>query len=514
MRQLLSDLRSLSRRARYTLVAVLLLFNVIAVCRLVPVNQTIADNESQEMGDLDRRVERIYHKARERAQSPFFDVSERVLFHGRNPGLFMAPAEFAIRAGADGPLPIQLGCLVLWNLGLVLLAAWCRATFGSDVAAVAAVVFESSRPFFIYVSSSIHADPYVFVFSQAALYAATVYLRTSQRSWYLGAALAYFLACQNYWMYYVSNFLLLAALCWRFGRPMWRTLRGWGAAAVASAGFTVLNLLNHLGWSDTWRRLLDIALARTGDWRTEGSQWKPNDVYVTSEHLERYHEIVADRVEVSMGLPLWLLLLVCVVPFVLSRSFRKYRWLSLVLAAALSWNLLMVQHTVIHGFSGMYGHIAWTTIVAAGAAEAERVLANYDRRWLSSVCLIGALFTAYTRPYAVRLEQYVRNIVAGEVVAGESDRAIHKKQRRIQRVSQATFDQRRAAVGQCAALPGVRRSRVRFRVARSGVVESAKVEPRGTPFAKCVENVAKETRFAFSLEPLTFTLRVPVEVKR
>jgi hypothetical protein len=420
-----ADIRAVSRPVRILFAVVLALFALIAVARALPVNNNIADND--------------------RAEKPFFEVTERFLFHGRSPALFMGVAEMFVRAGAKTPLPIQLFCVSLVMLGLGFLFLWVRATLDSDWAALAACVFITTRPYFIFVSAVIHHDPYSFLFFHASLYAFTHYLRGGREKWLLATCVAYFLGCQNYWMEYVSTFLMFNALLLKFGRWKWRTPALLGSAAAASVVVTLTFAAIHKGLGQGIHDIADIAVARSGDWRLENSTWYPKQKFIKEDDLASYHLIVAERIKTATGIwAPWLLGLIAAPPIIgWWRGWRHHVWLIPTVFAGLSWHLMMVQHNVIHKFTGAYSGFLWAVLLAVTIRELDlRFTTPNVRRWFVYAAVPIGL-AAYVHPYATELSVYLQNIAAGEVVAGETKKGRASRTKRLKAAEEA--EKKRAA---------------------------------------------------------------------
>jgi hypothetical protein len=95
-------------------------------------------------------------------------------------------------------------------------------------------------------------------------------------------------------------------------------------------------------------------------------------------------------------------------------AWNRLGFMLLVLLAAASWFIVMIQHTVIHAFAGMYGWFGWVLIVAVFVRELQRVV---KPQLLSRVVLAFALpvvFFTLRREYVPCLQRYVSNARAGE----------------------------------------------------------------------------------------------------
>ncbi len=437
MRTILSDMRSFSRATWCLLAIAFLLFNLIAIARAVPVNAGLRINRTHVRGDQDRRVDRVFRIASEQAKQPFFDVTNRGLFHNRNPGMFLAVAELCVRLGARTPLPVQLLAIFLYNIGLLAFALWIRVVFQSDLAALAAVVFMTTRPFFIYHSTSIQQGSYSFLFLHLTLYAFTLFQRTSARRWLVLAWIAYFLGCQNYWMYYVSTALMIVALQVKRGTILIRPTLWLATAPIAAVAVVYSIAVYHFGgFYKAYHAIADIAVARSGDWRLQDSKWFPDREFLTEKSLSNYHWIVAKRIKTAIGVDWTVLAAMLVAPFVMAgrhEAWRRHSWLLVVTLAGLSWHLLMVQHNVVHEFTGMFGNFAWPVILASIVAQlSDNLTPSVQSRSLLAL-LLPVFVSMYGHTYVPRLNEYVQNIAAGKVVAGEEKNTASKRAERKRR---------------------------------------------------------------------------------
>jgi hypothetical protein len=408
-----------SAAMRAYLVAAFLLFNVFAFARAAPINTNLPENDAQARGDNDRDIERVFQMAQLAAALPFWQVRNHAIYLDRNPALFMFVAELGVRMGATTPLPLQVLGIVLWNVGLVFCFAWLRRCFGSDVAGAAGIGFLLTTPCLLFFSASIHHEPYCFCFFQLAMYCFVRFLEgTDARRWLIATCAAYFLLCQNYWFYYVSAYLMFVALQLKYGKFSVRTSAVLAAVPVVALVTVILQVgYARGGLGSGLFRMADILAARTGDFRIHGSQWHAGQKFVGQKQLHEYPLTVMRRLGATMGYPAPVLFgMFFLGPALAGReAWARYRWLLVVLAAGLSWYVLMVQHTVLHNFVGMYSHFLWTVAAAVLGVEVERRAASWPR-W-TVIALIGAVAAVgLSRNYVPYLTRYVRNIAAGKVV--------------------------------------------------------------------------------------------------
>jgi len=433
------ELRNLSRSTRCFLVCACVLFNLFAVLRALPVNSRLPENREPDHGNYARNVYRVFKLANRQASRPFLDVKNHAIFFDRNPGMFMFAAELFVRAGATTPLPNQLFAIGLWNVGLWLLFLWLRRLFRSELTASVGLAFALSTPFILYYSSSIHHEPWCFCFFNLTLYCYLRYLQDGhERGWLIATCIAYFIVCQSYWHYYMSTGILLLALQVRERKLSLRDTVILGLVPVLATLTTFLQVVYALdGFDNALFRMKDIAAARTLDMRIENSRWFPERKFVGAEDLRLYPVTVVRRLELLSGYSIATFVSMWFASIVLAgrAAWQRQRWMLLVLFAGVSWHLVMIQHTVIHRFAGMYGWFAWVLVVAVFVNELQRVVRPQHVPVV--VVALGLPLAAYVlqRDYVTRLSGYIENARAGEVVAAKPETKRERAKARRQSTS-------------------------------------------------------------------------------
>jgi len=410
-----TDIRTLSLAARSFLVAAILLFDAFAVARVVPVNSELVVNHQHEFGDHDRRVYRIYAMASDQAEEPFWEMEDHFLFQARNGALFLFVAEMFVRLGADTVLPNQLFCLLLQNLALLFFFLWIRSATGSELFAGAALAFLLTTPFLLYHSVSIHHDPYTFLFFNLTMYVFSVYLATKRYRWLALTCLCYFVLCNNYWMYYVSAYLMFVALqhkARRF-RPfamMWLGV----VPVVAAAGIFFQMTLVHNGADAAWEHLRSKGEERSRlSAHLHGDDIIPTRSMGDNEAIMReYHTVVEGRIELATGLPFVVFPLLLLGALVLGfrHAWRQHGWLIWVVLAGLSWNILMIQHTAVHYFAGNYGFFLWAVVVATFCKELYTTFRPERAKLVFAAFAAPVMAFMLVNPYFDNLRIYVQNI--------------------------------------------------------------------------------------------------------
>lgn len=385
-------------------------------------NSGLRENRESNRGTYNRNVHRIFRLAVDQAAPPFFEVKHHGIFFNRNPGMFMFVAELFVRGGATTPFPNQLLSILLWNLGLLLLFLWLLHLFESELAAAAGVAYLTFTPFVLFYSSSIHHEPWCFFFFNLTFYCFLKYLKLEKpRAWLVATCVAYFFLCQNYWFYYVSAGILFVALQIRLRAFSVRDTLILALVPVIATLTTFLQVVYALDGVDrALFRMKDIAAARTLDIRIDGSEWypSPDKKYVKAYHWARYPRTITERIDLLSGtsVPMFCAWLFASLLLAGRPTWRSVSFVLLVILAGLSWNLMMIQHTVIHHFAGMYGWFMWVLIVSGLVFEVFRAC---DPAWRTRAIVAVAVPLAYfalQREYVPYLSMYLTNAKAGEVV--------------------------------------------------------------------------------------------------
>jgi len=411
------QLRRTSRASRAFLCALFVLFNAFAIVRALPINSTLRENREADRGTYHRNVYRIFRLANRQAALPFFEVKNHAIFFDRNPGLFMFVAELFVRAGATTPFPNQLLAIVLWDAGLLLLYLWLLTLFRSELAAAVALAHLTFTPFVLFYSSSIHHEPWCFVFFNLTFYCYVSHLRNPGKRSLIATWIAYFLLCQSYWFYYMSAGLLMIALQWRERRLSVRDTLILAAVPVVATLTTFLQVAYALGGIDAAIfRMKDIAAARTLDMRIENSQWYPEKKFLRAHHWKNYPAIVRERLELISGTSLSTYVSMLVASIVLAgrAAWHRLGFMLVVLLAAASWNIVMIQHTVIHHFAGMYSWFAWPLIIAVFVHELELTVRPHRLTHFVVAFALPLSFITLSRDYVPFLQRYVTAARTGE----------------------------------------------------------------------------------------------------
>jgi hypothetical protein len=290
------------------------------------------------------------------AYLPIYDI--------RNPGFFMLVAELFVRAGATTPLPLEILSIILFDVGALCFLVWVYLLFGDPIVAAFGTAFLALSQFFLFYPGIIHTFPYEFAFFNATLLLFVLFLKTSKNGYLVGALIAMFMACMNYWSYYMSSWIIMVGLWWQYrGRPGIKDVAILSAPPIAAAALTAIMVMSLFGAKAGALRIADILVARTLDVRIPGGAWFPDQRFMDAADWYEYPRHVMEKLEWAYGINRWFLIAAgCT--FVLLWFRKKSALVSalILLAGGFSWYYVMFQHTHIHWFVGQYSFMAICTI--------------------------------------------------------------------------------------------------------------------------------------------------------
>lgn len=342
------------------LVFTCLFFTAFSLTLIHPVNRTHNDYQSSTYGKLHRHVDRVWNFAVNDAAKPFWEVKDHYLFHGKSPGLFKFIAEITARIGAKSPIPLQIFLILLVNLGIIVQFKWLKLLFKNDIFPVIGCFFILGSHFLTYFGSTIHQHPYNFAFFNFCIFFILKYAREKKLKYYWLAWFSYLFLCQNYYMFWVSTFIMMVGILWIEGNKL-ISLRNFtlGLAPVLTMIFLILNISYASGGFDKgFPKLTKIYKARVLGIVEKGDVQKP----LTKKDYYKYPLTVSSRVERYFYIPGIAFIFL---GWILLRLRRKnnskldYRVFRFLIPAGLSWYLLVYEHTVVHQVAGRYSYFLW-----------------------------------------------------------------------------------------------------------------------------------------------------------
>lgn len=246
------------------------------------------------------------------------------------------------------------------------------------------------------------------------MYAFARYLRDLKNRWFIATFIGYFLLCQSYYMFYVSTFLMFFALQFKLKRYKIARTALLTIPPIASLGLVFL----QLAWwndsmSDAFRQLTHMASFRAADVSFNGADFNARAQHVNSESLFDYPRLLTVRIRDMMGLsvPTFAAATIAAVVMAGRYAWRRHGWLLIASLAGLSWNLIMVQHTHIHGFSAMFGWFLWALLIGTFFDELYRALRPELAARVFAAVAIPTCIMLFHQPYYEELKIYFWNIV-------------------------------------------------------------------------------------------------------
>jgi hypothetical protein len=371
----------------YTLLLLTLLtYFYLGFSRALPENITALQNRRQQGGATPTNVVMIFKYAEyvhESADHSALDLAEHLVYRGHNPGLFRLLAVWLYEAGLRSMLALQMIPLALSVAALVLLYTLVRSLFGDAWIALFAVAYAAFCPSSLVFASSLGATAYGKFFQLATLVAFLGYLRKN-RAWLLGITfLSYFLACWNYWEYYVGTAILLLGLHYVERRSLFsRSL----AIALAAPFVAVLSFLPFVatrqgGLIEALYRVYSTVAYRIFDQVPAASylaERSESGEYLDLAVLGRYLNLISLRVEQWYYLsPGVLALMLAAVLFAHPKArHNAYKFFYFLVPASFYWSFLMIQHTVIHSYTAADYYMGIALIFACFVREVPTYIAT------------------------------------------------------------------------------------------------------------------------------------------
>ncbi len=320
--------------------------------------------------DYESHLVNMHHRATDRAKGspnsflPIYDV--------QNPGFFLLVAELYTRAGASTPLPLEITSIILFNIGAICFFFWAYLLFSDLIVATCGTAFLALSQFFLF-SGVTHTFPFEFVFFNITMLLYVLFLRNNKNGYLVGALVAMFMTCMNYWFYYLSSWIIMVGLWWQYrGRPRIRDVAILSAPPIAAAAFTAIMVMSLSGGVERGAmRLADILVARTFDARIPGGTWYPDQRFMQTSDWYDYPAKVVSRLDWAYSFNSYWFAVAAACTFLLL-CFRNRKSLIsalILLLGGFSWYYVMFQHTHIHHFVGQYSFMAICPIFGLIASE-------------------------------------------------------------------------------------------------------------------------------------------------
>lgn len=404
----------------------LVIFNIFAIARVIPQNCFMEMNELHITGDVDRKVFNVFYIVGRRNAHMKFLRPNLFIFADHNPALFMVVIEIFIRLGAKNSLPVQILAIIMFNIGFFAHYNWIRLAFKSKLTAILSIIFLTVTPYLFFHSSSIHQEPYNFLFLGLSLFFGTKYLIENRKKYWLLTLISYFLLCQDYYMYYVSGFLLLLGLFSIFKKPLIskKTLTLALIPIVSILLIIVQLTITEGGISAGTKKLTDAAVTRSFEIKNDNVEFQQGEKYMDKEAYLNYPQTISNRVKFFFYLGIEKYLLLLGITFLISRrkKINSYKFMFFAVPAGLSWFILMMQHTYLHEFSGIYSFFLWTLIFSFFYTELyfflrrklnikNNILIFFIIALLSSTIILE-FSLGFLKTYVQHMYYYLKNIIS------------------------------------------------------------------------------------------------------
>ncbi len=384
-----------------------------------PANLIVREHGKSTYGKQDRHILRVWRMAKYNASKPFEQVKDHALFHKRNPGLFKFIAELTIRAGAKSPIPLQFFLIFLVILGIIAQSIWLKEYFKSDVFPVVGNLFILGTHFLTFFGSTIHQHPYNFAFFNFCMFFIVRFVQKKSWKFFVMAWCSYFFLCQNYYMFWVSTFIMMAGvLYFSKNKLINKEIIILSLAPILTVVLLLIQVSNyHGGLNKGVDKVKEAAEARMLDnIRSDAPAFKKK---MSAKDWLGYPMTISSRVERYFYIPgivfliIFLLLVFRIKP---QNSLLNYKFFYFLVPAGLSWYLLMFQHTSVHVVAGRYSYFLWMIMLGYLFYELKQKIEKYDfKRWFKYCWVFVLVYGIYGFSYVntktlfmnfVRLYQY------------------------------------------------------------------------------------------------------------
>ncbi len=417
---------------------VLLSYVYLGVVRAIPENLMMRPNINQSGGAVKSSVAKVYSHAMAVGLNPngsIWDLDEHLVFRGHNPGMFKWMGVVLYESGLDTLFQIQMFPLALNTLTLLLIYALFRKLFRQPWIGLFSAAFLAFCPVFLTQATSLGSGSYAKLFQIASALLLLIHLRDEKRGALLGAAACYFLACWNYWEWYISTALVLMGIHYAergkvFARDV--AILAWTPVA-AFVSFLIAMVVHQGGVVSAGRSLVSAVMFRAFD-RPRGGEFfgKTHRAgrHLNLESFGGYLETIGDRIETWYYLsPIVFALMLAAVLYAHEPTrTQAYRVIYFLVPAAFYWNFLMLQHGVIHFYTALHHYLLLALIFGAFVVEIPAFLKRRlgdrpFRRWIAALLLFPVIYPVVSQMTAdiSKTQALYRARAAGELHAQPSE---------------------------------------------------------------------------------------------
>jgi len=386
---------------------VLLTYFSLGVVRAIPENLMLKPNIKHTGGAVRASVRKIHSYSVAVGLNPngsVWDLDEHLVFRDHNPGMFKWMGVVLYESGLESLFAMQMFPLALNTLTLLLIYALFRKLFRQPWIGLFSAAYLAFCPVFLTQATSLGSGSYAKLFQIASALLLLIYLRGEKRGALLGAAVCYFLACWNYWEWYISTALVLMGIHYaERGKVFARDVAILAWTPVAALVSFLIAMVVHLGgFANAGRSLVSAVMFRAFDRPREGEFYgKAHEAgrYLNLESFGGYLETIGDRIETWYYLPpvVFALMLAAVLYAHDPTRTKAYRVIVFLVPAAFYWNFLMLQHGVIHFYTALHHYLLLALIFGAFVVEIPAFLKRRlgdrpFRRWIAALLLFPVLY--------------------------------------------------------------------------------------------------------------------------
>ncbi len=363
------------------LIITCLFYTLFAMTLIQPENLGDKITKKNYFGKHQRHILRVWRMGVADAKRPFFEVKDRFLFHKRNPGFFKAMAELTARSGATSPRPLQVLLILLTNIGIIAMYKWLKLLFKSEIFPLVGLGLVLGTSVVTYFTVTIHQHPYNFALFNICVYFIVRFTEKGKWGWFAAAWVSYFLLCQNYYMFWVSTFIMMVGVMKHRGYRI-ISLRNFilGLAPVITVILVVIQVSHVYGGLDKGINEVAVSAKARAAGAVEGHSIKGK---MDLNNWVHYPWRISRRIETYYVIPGFAFIFLAMLLWWLKRknnSALDYRVFYYAFPAGMSWYVLMPQHSDIHVVVGRYSFFLWVIFFGFFFSEIKTYIANKHGR--------------------------------------------------------------------------------------------------------------------------------------
>ncbi len=345
---------------------VLIFVTLFGVLISHPANISQPDYWKARFGKYDRHLIRPFQMAERISYKPFNQSWEHFLYGGRNPGIFKFVSEVFIRLGFQSPLPVSLFMLFLMIMGIIAMYLWVREYFENPIITICCLLFLICGTFLTYYSVNTHQHSINFLFFNLTILNVVRHIKTSSKKYFILALISYFIITLNYYMFIMSTSIFIYGLYYFKKRKFLpKEIVMFGLVLIFSLSLLFFQVVKHNGGVEkaieNMKSRLVYRLANKGIHQKKSS------------HIDfKYPSYVSEKIDRFFILPISLFIIVSLITRKLAiknNSSFNYKVFYFITPAALSWYMIMLQHSRTHTQSGRYSWFLWMLLLSCLCME-------------------------------------------------------------------------------------------------------------------------------------------------